>query len=105
MKEMKRLIGITGVILLTYTVLSATLAPAESRVSAADPQTAATENTAAFTAREADGRIVICVGNRELFRTDTEVSSLPKIDRLRLREGIDFYSAEELKQFIEDYCS
>lgn len=102
---MKRLIGITGAVLLTYTVLSATLIPSERSASAAGRQTASVENTAMYTAREEDDRIVIYVGERFLIRTDTSVSSLPKIDRIRLRDGIEFNSDKELKRFMEDYCS
>ena len=105
MYDMKRLIGITGVFLIAFTVASASLAPAGESVLAASADTAATDGTALFTAKEEDGRIAIYAGQLRVRQTQTRVDSLPKIDRMRLREGIDFNSEEELKQFIEDYCS
>lgn len=102
---MKRLIGITGAILLSYVIASSLLLPGAGGMIPTGADIAATEGAAMYTAREEDGRIVICRGNTALLRTDTQVASLPKIDRMRLREGIDLFSEEELKSFMEDYCS
>ena len=102
---MKRLIGITGIILIAFTVFSALYMPAGQTASAADADVAEGDGGAVYSARSEDDRIVIYAGNTPLMRTDTRVSALPKIDRLRLSEGINFDSEEELKQFIEDYCS
>ncbi|MBR1534018.1 MAG: hypothetical protein IJ639_06615 [Ruminococcus sp.] len=105
MKNMKWLVGITGIILIGYTILSATLAPAGGGNFLTNANVALTERMPMYTAREEDDRIVIYAGSRLLARTDTRVSSLPKIDRIRLREGINFSSEKELKRFMEDYCS
>ena len=105
MKDMKRLIGITGIILIAYTILSAVLLPAGESALTDNPRQQAAESGAMFTARESGDRIAIYAGENLIARTDTSVSSLPNIDRIRLREGIEFDSEKELKQFLEDYCS
>ena len=105
MYNMKRLIGITGAFLIAFTFMSASLAQTGESVLAASADTAATDGAALFTAKEEDGRIAIYAGQLRVRQTQTLVDSLPKIDRMRLREGIGFNSEEELKRFLEDYCS
>lgn len=102
---MKRLIGITGAFLLIYVIVTAAMTPAGEATVPTDPDGAADENAAVYTAREENDRIVIESGGGVVLRTDTGVSGLPKIDRLRLEEGITLYSDKELKAFLEDYCS
>ena len=104
-KDVKRLIGITGAFLLIYVIMTAAMTPAGEATLPADREVSADENTAMYTAREDNGRIVIESGGGVTLRTDTDVRGLPKIDRLRLEEGIELYSEKELKSFLEDYCS
>ncbi len=105
MNDMKRLIAITGIVLITFTVFSATASTGKTPSDESVGAYADADGNARFTAREEDDRIAVYAGDRLLVKTETRVSGLPKIDRMRLREGIIFYSEEELKQFIEDYCS
>ncbi len=102
---MKKLIGITGVILMTYVIATSLIAQDGRGALSASADIAATESGALYTAREEDGRIVIYAGSTALLRTDTQVADLPKIDRMRLRDGIELFSDKELKHFMEDYCS
>lgn len=102
---MKRLIVITGIILLVYLVLmTQTARPVTAPQSAAD--------SAARTTVESGYRIGVSEGNVAVFRdgklcmrTDTPLSSLPKSDRARLEEGVYIDSVKELKERLEDYCS
>lgn len=102
---MKRLIGITGAILMTYVILTAVAAPSGNTALSASADIVTEEMSAEFTAREEDDRIVIYAGDDLVMKTDVRVSQLPKIDRMRLREGIDLFSEKELRRFMEDYCS
>ncbi len=102
---MKKLIGITGAILLVYVILSAALVPSAQSPVAASKNIEPGDSSAPFTARAENDRIVIYEGEVLLMKTDIRVSQLPKTDRIRLREGIELFSEKELKQFIEDYCS
>ena len=105
MNRMKMLIGATGAILMLYVFLTAAAVPAGESALAANVTAAHSAQKALYTAREEDGRIAIYQGERLVKRTRTQVSHLPKTDRLKLQNGIDLYSNKELKQFIEDYCS
>ena len=102
---MKRLIGITGAFLLIYVIGISAMAPAGETASAGNIAGVYGEDRQVYTAREEDGRIVIRSGEELVYKTDTRVGELPKIDRMRLREGISLYSDKELKEFLEDYCS
>ena len=104
MLDKRKLLGITGAVLLAFVVLSAVNAPPQNTISKGGGETAAVQ-TVVFTAREKDDRIAVYADDVLLMETDTRVSSLPKIDRIRLRDGINLYSEKELKQFLQDYCS
>lgn len=102
---MKRLIGITGAFLLIYVIAVSLASPAGEASAAGGTASVQSRNTPPYIARESEGRIVIESGGTPILRTDTQVAGLPKIDRLRLSEGIVLYSDKELKRFLEDYCS
>ena len=105
MNDMKRLIAVTGIVLIAFTVFSATASTGEKSPGEIAGTRSGSDEAPMFTAREEDDRIAVYAGDRLLIKTDTRVSGLPKIDRIRLREGIAFSSEKELKQFMEDYCS
>lgn len=105
MNDIKRLIAITGIVLIAFTIFSATASTSKTPLGESVGTHSDPDENAIFTARDEDDRIAVYAGDRLLVKTDTRVSGLPKIDRMRLREGVIFYSEEELKQFIEDYCS
>ncbi len=99
------MIGATGAILLVYVILSAIFVPIRTSSDLAIADAAQSPQGPMYTAREEDDRIVIYAGESLVTRSDTRVSQLPKIDRIRLREGVDLFSEKELKAFVEDYCS
>ncbi len=105
MKHWKKLIGITGAILLSYVLVTAAFAPSDTVTRSLLTQAVIPDEKAAYTARDEEDKIVIYAGDAPMLRTDTRVSQLPKIDRIRLREGVELFSEKELKEFVEDYCS
>ena len=103
--DLKKLIIITGMILVAYLILMTAAAPA-----------ATTQDTAPVTSREGDaengyiigvseGRVTVFRGEDTVVRTETKLSDLPKSDRVKLEEGIYIDSLKELKERLEDYCS
>lgn len=98
---MKKLLAITGVILLIYLLGSATLSPPRAERVGVTP----TESRALFTVGEYEGYVAVFSESSEPRLTDTAVASLPKSDRGRLTEGIKIYSEKELKSLLEDLCS
>ena len=99
---MKRLIVITGVILVVYLVL-VTVVTQEADAPAAVGVQQATESGYRIGASE--GRVAVFRDGNLYLRTDTTLSSLPKSDRNRLEQGINVDSLKELKSLLEDYCS
>ena len=99
---MKKLIAITGVLLVAYVLLSASTG---GRISAGAGAPDESESSAVYVMRDENDRVVVYRNEAVFLRTDTQVSSLPKSDRQRLREGIIVFSEKELKRLIEDICS
>ena len=99
---MKRLLAVTGVILVAYILLSGYLLP---RGGASDTSAAGQETVVVYTVREYRGRVAVYRDGGLTRQTDTAVASLPKSDRVRLQNGIDVYSEKELKALMEDLCS
>ena len=102
---MKKLIIITGMVLIAYLILVTPLTPA-----------ATTQDKTAVAAREStaesgyiigisEGRVTVFKDGDTVVRTDTKLSDLPKSDRVKLEEGVHVDSLKELKERLEDYCS
>lgn len=105
MSFLKKLLLISGAILIAYLVLmtaydSYTYAP---DAAAADSASVAAHEGYLVTGDR--GRIVVFRGKELYMSTDTQISSLPKADRVKLVEGIHIDSEKELKALLEDYCS
>ena len=99
---MKKLLAVTGVILIAYVLFSASYGGQNRSVNSARTDSG---NGSVYVMREEDDRVVVYLNDALYLRTDTRVSSLPKSDRLKLKNGIPVYSKEELKILVEDYCS
>lgn len=97
---MKKLIAIAGAAMILWVLISAQAYGTET----AEVPVQATQATV-YVMREENDRVVVYQGDSVWLRTDTPVSSLPKSDRVRLREGILLTSEEELRQMLEDFCS
>ncbi|MBQ9247055.1 MAG: hypothetical protein IJ171_00540 [Ruminococcus sp.] len=102
---MKKLIVVTGLILVAYLVLMTTLAQQTSAPSAPVTQSEREEQQTEFRIGVQDGRVAVFRHGELYLKTDTAVSSLPKSDRSRIEEGIEIDSLKELKSRLEDYCS
>lgn len=102
---MKKLIMITGMILIGYLILMTTVSQPAASPSAS---TVATEESVAdseYLIGISDGRVTVFKDGKPMVKTDTQLSDLPKSDRVRLEEGIPVDSIKELKEKLEDYCS
>lgn len=102
---MKKLIMITGVILLAYLILGTliaqpTAAPSVGTVSAEESAAAG-----GYLIGISEGRVTVFQDGKAIVRTDTQLSDLPKSDRVRLEKGVRVDSLKELKERLEDYCS
>lgn len=98
---MKKLLAATGVILIAYVIYSAAAGGAPNGNHPHDPS----DSAAAYTVREENNRVVVYRDDALWMKTDTQVSALPKGDRVRLKNGIIVFSEKELKALIEDICS
>lgn len=101
---MKKLIVITGIILITYLLLMTYVSqPAQAPVVSVQAEQVATEKE--YKIGDYEGRVAVFRGGRLYLKTQTMLSSLPKSDRNRIENGIEFDSLKELKTLLQDYCS
>lgn len=104
-KELKRLLTITGTILIAYVVFSAVAAPPGEEAAVKQELSTVGESVPIYLITEENDRVVVYRNDEIYLRTDTQVSSLPKGDRQKMERGITVFSDKELKEMIEDYCS
>ncbi len=98
---MKKLLAITGVILVIYLLASVTLTPPP----AVTGEAASVQRRPLYTVREYEGYVAVFPDGGKPKLTDTAAASLPKSDRIRLEKGIEIFSEKELKELLEDLCS
>ena len=96
---MKRLLLITGALLLAYVLLTGSARPAYA------PSAETVDAQSEYVLKEKDGRVAVYRGGELYISTDTLLSELPKSDANRIRQGISASSEKELKRLIEDICS
>lgn len=101
---MKRLILITGVILIAYVVMTGALEPAAMPAAASDAAIGTTQSAGVYTLTEVDGKVAVLLDGALYIRTSVPVDVLPKSDRARLRQGVEFSSIAQMKRALEDYC-
>ena len=102
---MKKMLAVTGAILIACVILTSAASPNASAPRAASSGYRETAVDEGFTVTEREGRVAVLRGERLYKLTDTPAASLPKADRNRLSEGIHVDSEKELKAVLEDYCS
>lgn len=106
---MKKLICITGIILIACTVTGNIFAP-KADASADIVQQDKTEDRQeedVFILRIENGYLNVYYkesGNIYL-KTGTMSGNLPKSDVMRLEKGVEIRGKEELRRAVEDYCS
>ena len=104
---MKKLICITGIILIGCVCISTIYAPSTM----AETYTEQTQHNTAlndvFIIKSENNRIVVYKKGESTpyITTDTLTSGLPKGDILQLQEGIEVKGEAKLKKSLEDYCS
>ncbi len=99
---MKKLILITGIILITCVLVSVLAAPR-----AAAGGAAAADAAQGFVIKDSGGRVAVFKSgeNDPFLTTETYTATLPKNDVSKLKKGIDARDANELRRLLEDYCS
>ena len=102
---MKKLIILSGMILVAYLILMTATAPQTDAPSAAAVKAGEDAVQSGYIIGVSGGRVAVFRGDELSLRTGTEVSSLPKSDRLRLEKGIQVDSLKELKELLQDFCS
>lgn len=113
---MKKLISITGVILIGCVVISVVFGPDTSAETTAEVYNQATIEQAYsqpekfediyILKSENDEIVVYKKGEKSpLLIKKVSVESLPKGDILRLKDGIIIIGREKLRKALEDYCS
>lgn len=105
---MKKLICITGVILIGCVCISTLFTPstmAETQTQNTVQQS--TMQTEVFVIKSENNRIVVYRRGESspYITTDTLTSSLPKVDIMELEKGIEIEGTAKLKKSLEDYCS
>ncbi|MGN0491552.1 hypothetical protein [Ruminococcus sp.] len=105
---MKKLVLITGIILMVCLFTSVYASPAAT----VGTQTSVTQENKGgenevFVLKSENNRIVVYRfgENTPYMTTDTLVSTLPKGDIMLLEKGIEVKGEENLKKSLEDYCS
>ena len=105
---MKKLVLITGIILMVCLFTSVYASPAAT---VGTDVTSAEENKGneneVFVLKSENNRIVVYRfgENTPYLTTDTLVSTLPKGDIMLLEKGIEVKGEENLKKLLEDFCS
>ena len=102
---MKKLLAVTGAILISYVILTSAVANEAAAPSAGEADNVAVEADDGYTVADHEGRVAVYRAGRLYRLTDTPTASLPKSDRLKLERGIRVDSDKELKSILEDYCS
>lgn len=105
MTVLKKLLAITGAVLISYVILTSVMTGDASAPAAVSAHSAEEPTESGYTVAAHDGRVAIFRGDILLRVTDTPIESLPKADRVRLYDGITVDSEKELKRMIEDLCS
>ncbi|MGN1432819.1 MAG: hypothetical protein ACI4XI_03860 [Ruminococcus sp.] len=105
---MKKLILITGIILMVCLFTSVYASPAatvETGTGISEEEKG--NKNEVFVLKSENNRIVVYRygENTPYMTTDTLVSTLPKGDIMLLEKGIEVKGEENLKKSLEDYCS
>lgn len=102
---MKKLVGITGIILICCVCIGAIYTP--SQAVDTEVQTVATQFDEIFILKAENNKLVVYRKDEKepFIVTDTYINSLPKGDILRLNEGIEISGEKNLQKSLQDYCS
>lgn len=105
---MKKLIGITGIILIGCVCISSLYAPKANAAFTAE-QTVQTQPSTeeCFVVKAEDNYIVVYKKGESTpyLVTQSRADSLPKGDIMQLKGGVEVVGEKNLKRLLEDYCS
>lgn len=103
---MKKLVAVTGVILMACLFTQVFYAPAVPAEATQSTGYSASEGET-YVLRAENGLLAVYVkgDSAPLEVTDTRIDSLPQGDILRLEAGIEVTGKENLRKALEDYCS
>ncbi len=109
---MKKLVLITGLILISCVLTGSFSAPPSDTVSEASAGSAAQEIETriimeGYVVRDYHGKIAVFKNGKTspVRVTSTRTDSLPKSDAKKLLEGVDAPDKQALNRILEDYCS
>lgn len=112
---MKKLIAITGVILFgclfisTFSATQGGESSAEQTIIYNEKETdeQSDEQNQVYIIKTENGRLTVYKKGESspYLQTGTYVNALPKGDILRLEKGVEVTGKENLKKYLEDYCS
>jgi hypothetical protein len=103
--EMKKLIAITGVILISCVCAGSLWAPSAAST---QPQTTCMQEKTepdGYKIADSGGHVAVFYADAPLLTTDTLTDSLPHADAKRVREGIPAKTRKEIEKLLEDFCS
>ena len=105
---MKKLILLTGVILIACVCIEHFAAPPSAGAypsTAVQPSPQAAD--AGYIIRDSNGKIAVFAAGSDhpLFTTETRTESLPRADAKKLREGVKAPDRQAMRRILEDYCS
>lgn len=107
---LKRLVGITGAIVMICLMINVFFAPVSSAENTSSQSMASIEQTDAeevFIIKAENNRIVVYKKGEDkpYMLTDTPANNLPKGDIVYLEKGIEIIGREKLRKALEDFCS
>lgn len=108
---MKRLVLITGIILIMCMLIGVYAAPSvavqTNNTSVQTSQSKATDKTQIFVLKAENGQLLVYKkgDSAPYLETQRNINSLPQGDILRLEKGIEIYGESNLRKALEDYGS
>ena len=105
---MKKLVLITGAVLIACVFAGSFAASPQPRTAAAAiAETTAPQADGGFVIRDSGGRIAVFRRGESapLLVTQTLTESRPRADAKKIREGIEVPDRQTLEKLLEDYCS
>ncbi len=102
---MKKMILITGTILIACVIIGSLAAQPAAQTTRAEA--ASQISTVGYVVKESEGRVAVFIQGEEqpLMITETYLNTLPKTDAEKLKKGVFATDKKQLRKLLEDYCS
>lgn len=104
---MKKLVCVTGIILISCVCISALASPQAVAQTEAAPTVPQTQSEQGFVIKDCEGRLAVFRKGEStpFITTETYTNTLPRADINKLKQGIEAENAEKMRKLLEDYCS